>query len=218
MIWKPVLQLNLPFDPQEFLGKKFTIAEQDSRSQALKEIDLNQVIFFGNCLSGEAHITGEEKRKRLLGMGCIPFNELAFIAFYREENQESLEWIHKKNPKFNRLDFLGTVFKNKKGRCFGLYLRRLDDAKPTLTSTLVSILQWIINLPFRLFGKRKEVPNDKWVWDFGALDLEWDSECYSGSIAPASPVSRPPPISRVHPKGLSGRVVKLDKPKGPISL
>jgi hypothetical protein len=216
MSWTSVLVLDIPFDPSEFIGKKFFVVEQDPRSEDLKMIDLNTVIFFGSCLSGEMHITGEEKRKRLIAMGCVPFSARVFIALYREKNQESLEWIYKKNNRITRLDFLGTVLrdrKGKKGRRFALYLRRCDDDKLSIMGRFIRALQWVINLPSRIFGRKNKFLEDKWVWGFRALDIEWDSECYSGSVAPSPDISHPP-ISRVHPKGLSGRIARPYKPKG----
>lgn len=214
--WSPVLVLDEPFDPGTFLGKKFSIAEQDPRSEGLKEIDLRHVVLFGNCLAGEMHIIGEEKRSRLLGMGCVPFHVLAFIKLYREKNQESLEWIHKNNPQVIRLDFLGTVIKNKKGRRFGLYLYRQVDqfSRKSLYAILYYFLWWPANLLRRLFGKSRKFPAAMWDWGISALDIEWDSECYSGSIAlprTEDPSSRRAPISRVHPKGLSRRVAGRSK-------
>ena len=60
---------SLPFDPAKFIGKGWTIEEQDERSLALSEVDLTKVRFEDMLKSGESSIQGEEKLKRLKKAG-----------------------------------------------------------------------------------------------------------------------------------------------------
>ena len=53
------------FDPVEFLGKGWSIEEQDERSLAITEINVDDIVLHTMMKYTETSITGEEKLKRL---------------------------------------------------------------------------------------------------------------------------------------------------------
>jgi hypothetical protein len=79
-----ILKLPATFNPETLLGKGWSIwrgpadgdglqgeEQQDSRSLALQEVDLSQVLFETNLKPDEFRIVGEEKLRRLKEKGVI---------------------------------------------------------------------------------------------------------------------------------------------------
>lgn len=56
---------SIPFDPVAFIGKGWSIVEQDERSLALTEVDINKVISERTLRPDEVVIKGEDKLKHL---------------------------------------------------------------------------------------------------------------------------------------------------------
>lgn len=106
-----------PFDPVAFIGKGWSIAEQDERSLAMTEVDLNKVTFETTLRAGETSIQGEEKLKRLIASGKIRLDARVFQHLW--ENQELIpeSWKTKSGIFFD-----GTILRSPDGNRFVLYL------------------------------------------------------------------------------------------------
>ena len=63
----PLIPINrsTPFNPKKFIGKGWTIEEEDTRSLALNELDLTKVSLETMLRPGESSVKGEEKLRRL---------------------------------------------------------------------------------------------------------------------------------------------------------
>ncbi len=124
------LILTKPFSPIEFIGKGWEIIEEDPRSLALKEIEVDKFIFETCLREGEIRITGEEKLFRLKEKSdFIPLGSNAFIGLwenYKANKEKSiLEWLFlNKGIKF--MDFPGTILRSPDGYRNVLYLYRND--------------------------------------------------------------------------------------------
>lgn len=143
-----------PFIPAEFIGKGWTIEEQDERSLALTEISLESLCLEMYLKDGETLITGEEKliwlkksEKVLLGGNVF----LGLRLDYQANKENSiLEWLWR-NYKISYLDFFGTVLRNPDGDRNVLCLYRGDDSA--------------------------------WIWSYDWLGLGWDTDGLSAVLA-----------------------------------
>jgi hypothetical protein len=105
-----------PFDPVEFIGKGWTIDEQDKRSLDLNEIDLNKVSLETILKEGESIVNGEEKLKRLKESGKIRLDAFVFKTLWDNKELIPEEWEGK------YVSFDGTILRYSSGiRCV-LYL------------------------------------------------------------------------------------------------
>ena len=116
-----------PFNPAEFIGKDWTIEEQDERSLALTEVDLTAISFETMLKDGETHITGEEKLKRLKSAGHIRLDAKVFQTFWENQHLIPERFKEKTNDNTTYIFFDGTVLRGPSGRRFVLYLCWLDD-------------------------------------------------------------------------------------------
>lgn len=102
-----------PFDPAEFIGKGWTVDEQDKQSLLITELDLSK-IQFRTCLK-EGGMKGEEKLERLKTMNVIRHGGNEFLALWNnyEANGENsgLEWL-RKNRGITYLDFFGLILRS----------------------------------------------------------------------------------------------------------
>lgn len=105
-----------PFNPVEFIGKGWTIKEQDERSLALTQVDLTKVRFEDCLQKGETSVNGEEKLRRLKKMGHIRLDANVFQTLW--ENQELIpeSWKQKTGGSMTDIFFDGTVLRNPDGR------------------------------------------------------------------------------------------------------
>lgn len=128
-----ILQINRskPFNPAEFVGAGWTIwrgpasgdglsgdEEQDARSLALTELDLNSIILKSTLKSGENVVNGEEKLKRLKASGDIRLDAGAFKTLW--DNRELLPSRFKEKTNGNTTFIYcdGTVLRSPRGgRC-----------------------------------------------------------------------------------------------------
>ena len=123
------LILSKPFNHTEFIGKDWTIEEEDPRSVALKEIEVDKFLF-ETCISeGENRITGEEKLRRLKEKtDFIPFGASIFLALWEDykanKKKSILEWLFLNKEGVRFMDFFGTVFRSPDGSRLVLYLYR----------------------------------------------------------------------------------------------
>lgn len=106
------LDRNRLFDPAGFLGKDWSIEEEDERSLALQEIDLSQVQLVIMLTKRESVVKGEEKLRRLKEAGYVRLDAKIFQELW--ENQEFIPEDWKEKVVY----FDGTVFQSPVGgRC-----------------------------------------------------------------------------------------------------
>ena len=121
-----VIDRSHPFNPTRFIGKGWTIEEQDERALALTEIDFSKVRFESGLKEGEAAITGEEKLKRLKAGGVVRLDAKIGQTLYEENGQATLRFIHE-HFGISWLELAGTVLRHPDGRRYCLYLCRYGD-------------------------------------------------------------------------------------------
>ena len=110
------------FSPVEFLGKGWTIEEEDKRSLKLTEVDLTK-IRFETCLKvGEGYITGEEKLKRLKSAGHIRLDVQIFLTLWKNQHLIPDKWKEKTNGNTTYFYFDGTVLRGPGGNRYVLCL------------------------------------------------------------------------------------------------
>ena len=110
------------FSPVEFLGKGWTIEEEDKRSLKLTEVDLTK-IRFETCLKvGEGYITGEEKLKRLKSAGHIRLDVQIFLTLWKNQHLIPDKWKEKTNGNTTYFYFDGTVLRYPDGHRYVLCL------------------------------------------------------------------------------------------------
>lgn len=129
------------FNPAGFIGAGWTIwrgpadgdglsgdEEQDARSLALTEIDLNAIILKSTLKLGETFVNGEEKLKRLKVSGEICLDAGAFKAFW--DNRELLPARFKEKINGNTMFVFcdGTVLRSPDGHRYVLYFYFSDGA------------------------------------------------------------------------------------------
>jgi hypothetical protein len=111
-----------PFDPAKFIGKGWTIEEQDERSLALSEVDLTKVRFEDMLKSGENSIQGEEKLNRLKKAGHIRLDAKFFQTLWENRQMISASWKEKIGGNIRYIVFDGTVLRNSPGNRYVLCL------------------------------------------------------------------------------------------------
>ena len=98
------IQRSFPFDPVAFIGKGWTIAEQDERSLALTKVDLNNITFETMLRSGERMIADEEILLRLKEIGHVRLDARIFQIFWENHSLIPESW-----KSMERIYFHGTV-------------------------------------------------------------------------------------------------------------
>ena len=155
------LILTKTFNPTEFLGKGWTIEEEDPRSVAIKEVEPEKFLFETCLKEGENWITGEEKLARFKEKpDFIPFGADVFLTLWEDyqanKRNSVLEWLFlSKGVKF--MDFFGTVLRSPYGHRDVLYLYRSVDGF--------------------------------WVWCYGWLSIGWNASSPSVGCASSPLVS-----------------------------
>ena len=99
------------FNPAEFIGKGWTIVEQDERSLVLTEVDLTKVCFKDCLQKGETAVNGEEKLKRLKQAGHIRLDAKIFQTLWENQFLIPESWKEKIDGKTHFIFFDGTVFR-----------------------------------------------------------------------------------------------------------
>lgn len=111
-----------PFDPVEFIGKGWSIDEQDERSLKLNEVDLAKVKFETCLKEGETIIKGEEKLKRLKNTGYTRLDARFFLTLWQNQHLIPEAWKEKTNGNTTLIFFDGTVLRRPDGGRFVLFL------------------------------------------------------------------------------------------------
>lgn len=89
-----IVDRSKPFDPVTFLGRGWSIVEEDQRALSLTEIDLAEVRFESGLQDGERYITGEKKLERLTAMPEIRLDAKLGQTLYEERGQATLRFLH----------------------------------------------------------------------------------------------------------------------------
>ena len=124
-----------PFDLVAFMGKDWSIwkgpkdgdglsgeEEQDNRSLALTEIDLNKVSFKTMLENDEKSVLGEEKLKRLIASGKIRPDAKAFQTLWENKHLVPESWKKKTNGNTTYIFLDGTILRNPGGDRYVLCL------------------------------------------------------------------------------------------------
>lgn len=117
--WEPkIFPINRdqPFDSEKFLGRGWTINEQDERSLYITQLDLNEVRLEHMLRKDEDVIKGEEKLRRLKEAGHIRLDAGIFQAFRKNQVLIPRSWIG------NFVYFDGTILRSPTGNRCVLFL------------------------------------------------------------------------------------------------
>ncbi len=112
----------IPFNPAEFIGKGWKIAEEDERSLALAEVNLDDVQFEDMLESGETFIKGETKLERLKVAGHIRLDAKIFQTLWENQQLIPESWKEKINGNTRYIFFDGTILLSPDGGRYVLYL------------------------------------------------------------------------------------------------
>lgn len=125
IIGKPTIipiDRDIPFNPAEFIGKDWKIAEEDEISLALAEVNLDEVHFDDMLESGENSIKGEAKLERLKAVGHIRLDAKIFQTLWENQQLIPESWKEKINGNTRYSFFDGTILLNPGGRLIVLCL------------------------------------------------------------------------------------------------
>lgn len=118
----PIDRTTPPFNPTEFIGKDWKIVEEDERSLALAEINLDEVQFESMLNEGEASVKGETKLERLKSAGHIRLDAKIFQILWENQQLIPESWKEKINGNTRYIFFDGTVLFHPDGSRNVLYL------------------------------------------------------------------------------------------------
>ena len=107
-----ILKINRskPFNPVEFFGQSWKIAEEDERSLNITELDLDAVRLEDMLKSGEVFIKGEEKLKRLKSHGNIRLDAKIFETLWKNQQLIPKKWKEETDGEATYIFFDGTIF------------------------------------------------------------------------------------------------------------
>jgi hypothetical protein len=123
-----------PFNPAEFISQGWTIwrgpkdgnglegeEEQDARSLALTELDLDRILLEAHLKNGETSTTGEERIKRLNAANRIKLDAKAFQTLWESRHELPERFKQKTNGNTTFIFCDGTVLRSPDGHRFTLY-------------------------------------------------------------------------------------------------
>lgn len=113
----------IPFSPVVFIDTGWSIAEQDNRSLAFNQVDLNKVTFETMLRSHQVWIRGEEKLRRLKEAGHIRLDARVFQVLWENQGLIPEDWKTK-----GAIFFDGTVLRDSCGNRYVLVLIWRDDS------------------------------------------------------------------------------------------
>lgn len=111
-----------PFDPVGFIGKGWSIREEDARSLALTELDLTKVQFKTMLREDERVVKGEKKLQRLKESGYIRLDARIFQTLWENQYLIPEKWKEKTEGYTTFIYFDGTVLRSPRGRRYVLSL------------------------------------------------------------------------------------------------
>lgn len=121
-----VVDRSRSFDPVKFIGKGWSIVEEDERALVLIEIDFSKVRFESGLREGESTIIGEQKLERIKAMPEIRLDAKIGQALYEEKGQPTLRFIYEYYG-VSWFELAGTVLRLSDGSRYFLCLNRDDD-------------------------------------------------------------------------------------------
>lgn len=104
-----------PFNPAKFIGKGWTIEEEDERALALTEVDISSVRLWSMLREGEPEIVGEDNLKRLKNAGHIRLDAKVFQMLWENQHLIPSSWKDKTYGDTTHIYFPGTVLRNPGG-------------------------------------------------------------------------------------------------------
>jgi len=123
-----------PFNPAEFIGQGWSIwrgpadggglegeEEQDARSLAIIEVDLNKVILDAALNAGENSITGEERLRRLKERNAVRMDAAIFQALWNNKHMIPERLKEKTNGNTTYVFVDGTTLRGPGGDRYSLY-------------------------------------------------------------------------------------------------
>ncbi|MBP9701927.1 MAG: hypothetical protein KBD47_03025 [Candidatus Pacebacteria bacterium] len=127
LTWPPKLKIDRsnPYDPVASVGQNWKIGEEDIRAHSIVEFDVQKIILQTGLNEGEAVVTGEVKRTRLVSQ-AIQLDAKVAQTLFEEKGQVTLRWMHE-HLNVTWIEFLGTVLVGPNGYRFALDLRRSVD-------------------------------------------------------------------------------------------
>jgi hypothetical protein len=123
-----------PFNPAEFIGKGWTIwrgpadgnglegeEEQDKRSLALTEIDVNSITLDATLNTGEKYITGKERLHRLMAKNAVRMDAGIFQTLWNDKHMIPERLKEKTNGNTTYIFVDGTTLRSPSGYRYSLY-------------------------------------------------------------------------------------------------
>lgn len=111
-----------PFDPVKFISPEWSIDEQDERALAITEVDFAKVRLVSMLKKRESFIKGEERLKRLKGVGNIRLDAKVFQTLWENQSLIPESWKEKTDGNVTFIFFDGTVLRSPGGGRYVLYL------------------------------------------------------------------------------------------------
>jgi hypothetical protein len=111
-----------PFNPAEFIGMGWSIAEEDDRSLELSEVDLSSVRFEQMLETEETWVKGEEKLRRLKEARPVRIDAKVFQTLWENQHLIAESWKDEANDKTTFIFFDGTVLQCPDGHRYVLCL------------------------------------------------------------------------------------------------
>ena len=119
---KLIIDRSVPFDPETFIGEGWSIVEQDVRSLALTEIDLDKVRF-STLQKRETSLDGILNLERLKQKtNFIQLDAKVLQALWKNQMLIPLKWRGQKNGKGLPILFSGTKLRHPNGTTHALCL------------------------------------------------------------------------------------------------
>lgn len=108
---------SIQFDPKTFIGDGCYIIEEDEKSVALIEFDINEVIFNTTLKKGEKRIKGENQLNRLKEKNYICLDAGIFKTLWENQILIPLKWKEQTNGDTTYIFFSGTIINYDGHRC-----------------------------------------------------------------------------------------------------
>jgi hypothetical protein len=115
------LQPSTFFNPVEFIGKDWTIEEEDEGSRERTQIDLTAIRLESMLKQGEMRVKGQDKLRRLKDAGYIRLDARWFQFLWENQPLIPARWKLQTDGKTMFIYFDGTILRSPDGR-FTLYL------------------------------------------------------------------------------------------------
>lgn len=110
-----------PFDPT-FIGKAWTIEEEDKQSLELTNIDVSKIQLTTEFLDGKSYLNGEKKLEWLKKQKLIRLDAKIFQLLWENQNLIPEEWKKDEDGNTRYIYFDGTVLRHPDGSRYVLCL------------------------------------------------------------------------------------------------